>query len=119
MNSHNKLALLSALGGAAIAVTLMLAAATLGLFPQRLEGAQIRSYLLAHPGRVQSRERLIQAVWGSNFFGDRKTVDVHVRWIREKFEGFAALPFRITTVFGVGYRLDRLEDVTAPAEAGG
>ncbi|HEY0411497.1 MAG TPA: response regulator transcription factor [Candidatus Dormibacteraeota bacterium] len=89
----------------------------------RMNGDEVRlapkefdllSYLLAHPGRVQSRERLIQAVWGSNFFGDRKTVDVHVRWLREKFEGFAALPFRITTVFGVGYRLDRLADVTAP-----
>jgi DNA-binding response OmpR family regulator len=90
----------------------------------RMNGDEVRlapkefdllSYLLAHPGRVQSRERLIQAVWGSNFFGDRKTVDVHVRWLREKFEGFAALPFRITTVFGVGYRLDRLEDAAAPA----
>lgn len=49
MNIQNKLALLSALGGAAIAVTVMLAAAMLGLFPQRLDGAQIRSYLLAHP----------------------------------------------------------------------
>src|SRR5947209_4594503 len=51
------------------------------------------SFLLAHAGRVQSREHLIQQVWGSNFFGDRKTVDVHVRWLREKFERFAALPF--------------------------
>src|SRR5690242_9204206 len=49
MNSQNKLALLSALGGAAIAVTLMLAAATFGLFPQRLAGGQIRAYLLSHP----------------------------------------------------------------------
>jgi two-component system OmpR family response regulator len=67
------------------------------------------SFLLAHPGRVQSREALIQRIWGSNFFGDRKTVDVHVRWLREKFERFDRLPFRITTVFGVGYRLDVLE----------
>ena len=94
----------------------------------RMNGEEVRlapkefdllSYLLAHPGRVQSRERLIQAVWGSNFFGDRKTVDVHVRWIREKFEGFPSMPFRIATVFGVGYRLDRLEDVAGTAEAGG
>jgi two-component system OmpR family response regulator len=67
------------------------------------------SFLLAHPGRVQSRELLIHRVWGSNFFGDRKTVDVHVRWLREKFERFDRLPFRITTVFGVGYRLDVLD----------
>jgi DNA-binding response OmpR family regulator len=66
------------------------------------------AFLLARAGRVQSREYIIQQVWGSNFFGDRKTVDVHVRWLREKFERFTSLSFRITTVFGVGYRLDRL-----------
>jgi DNA-binding response OmpR family regulator len=43
------------------------------------------------------------------FYGDHKTVDVHVRWLREKFERFDRLPFRITTVFGVGYRIDRLD----------
>ena len=84
----------------------------------RVAGVEVRlapkefdllSFLLAHPGRVQSRERLIQRVWGSGYYGDRKTVDVHVRWIREKFERFEALPFRITTVFGAGYRLDRLD----------
>jgi DNA-binding response OmpR family regulator len=77
------------------------------------------SFLLAHAGRVQSREHLIQQVWGSNFFGDRKTVDVHVRWLREKFERFDALPFRITTVFGVGYRLDRLDGQRTEAVASG
>jgi DNA-binding response OmpR family regulator len=66
------------------------------------------SFLLANPGRVHSREQLIRRVWGPKFFGERKTVDVHVRWLREKFEPFAALPFRITTVYGVGYRLDRI-----------
>jgi DNA-binding response OmpR family regulator len=66
------------------------------------------SFLLANPGRVHSREQLIRRVWGPRFFGERKTVDVHVRWLREKFEPFAALPFRITTVYGVGYRLDRI-----------
>ncbi|MHB8488425.1 MAG: response regulator transcription factor [Candidatus Dormibacteria bacterium] len=66
------------------------------------------SFLLANPGRVHSREQLIRRVWGPKFFGERKTVDVHVRWLREKFESFDALPFRITTVYGVGYRLDRV-----------
>jgi DNA-binding response OmpR family regulator len=65
------------------------------------------SYLLAHPGRVHSREQLIRQIWGPMFFGQR-TIDVHVRWLREKFEPFEAIPFRITTVYGVGYRLDRL-----------
>ena len=72
------------------------------------------SFLLANPRRVHSREQLIQHVRGPKFFGERKTVDVHVRWLREKFEPFEALPFRITTVYGVGYRLDR---VLEPARA--
>ncbi|HEY6378250.1 MAG TPA: response regulator transcription factor [Candidatus Dormibacteraeota bacterium] len=75
------------------------------------------SFMLAHAGKVQSREFLIQQVWGSNFYGDRKTVDVHVRWLREKFERFEALSFRITTVFGVGYRLDRLDEPLVAAQA--
>ena len=64
------------------------------------------SYLLANPGRVHSREVLIPQVWGPGFSGDYKTVDVHIRWLREKFAGKA--PFEIVTVRGAGYRLDRL-----------
>jgi len=67
------------------------------------------SLLVLNAGKVQSRSVIIQRVWGSKFFGDHKTVDVHVRWLREKFERFDKLPFRITTVVGAGYRLDRLE----------
>lgn len=74
------------------------------------------SYLLANPGRVHSREALITRVWGPDFAGDHKTVDVHVRWLRAKFAGRA--PFRIVTVRGAGYRLDLEEDLgnqSAPA----
>ena len=70
------------------------------------------SVLVANSGRVLSRSTIIHRVWGSKFFGDHKTVDVHIRWLREKFERFDTLPFRITTVFGVGYRLDRLQAAT-------
>ena len=70
------------------------------------------SYLLAHPARVHTRDALLENVWGHEFAGDRKTVDVHVRWLREKFARRA--PFDIVTVRGVGYRLDR----RASAEAG-
>lgn len=63
------------------------------------------SYLLAHPGRVHSRDVLLENVWGHDFSGDRKTVDVHIRWLREKFA--ATAPFEIVTVRGIGYRLDR------------
>ncbi len=62
--------------------------------------------LLSSPGRVQTREALLRSVWGPGFRGDSKTVAVHIRWLREKFEAFPTLPFRITTVFGVGYRVD-------------
>jgi two-component system, OmpR family, response regulator RegX3 len=67
---------------------------------------ELLSYLVAHSGRVQSRDVILQHVWGVDFMGDRKTVDVHVRWLREKFAGSAA--FEIVTVRGAGYRLDRL-----------
>jgi DNA-binding response OmpR family regulator len=89
-----------------------------------LDGTELRlapkefdllSLLLRNAGRVLSRQAIIAAVWGNRFYGDPKTVDVHVRWLREKFEPFAQMPFRITTVFGVGYRLDRIgADEAAP-----
>jgi two-component system response regulator RegX3 len=66
---------------------------------------ELLSFLVAHSGRVQSRDVILQHVWGVDFMGDRKTVDVHVRWLREKFAGVA--PFEIVTVRGIGYRLDR------------
>ncbi len=66
---------------------------------------ELLSYLLAHPARVHSRDVLLENVWGHEFSGDRKTVDVHIRWLREKFA--ATAPFEIVTVRGIGYRLDR------------
>jgi DNA-binding response OmpR family regulator len=62
------------------------------------------SFLLGAPGRAHTREAILGKVWGAGFGGDQKTVDVHIRWLREKFEGRA--PFSIVTVRGVGYRLD-------------
>jgi DNA-binding response OmpR family regulator len=72
------------------------------------------SHLLANPGRVQSRERLLQQVWGEDFSGESKTVDVHIRWLREKFAELA--PVAIVTVRGAGYRLDREAPVTEAAQ---
>ena len=68
------------------------------------------SHLLASSGRVQSRQRLLSQVWGEDFTGESKTVDVHIRWLREKFAGVA--PFEIVTVRGAGYRLDRHLEAT-------
>lgn len=65
------------------------------------------SHLVANSGRVQTRDAVLQHVWGAEFRGDPKTIDVHIRWLREKFAGRA--PFAIVTMRGIGYRLDRLE----------
>jgi DNA-binding response OmpR family regulator len=72
------------------------------------------SYLLAVPNRVHTRDVLLENVWGREFNGDRKTVDVHIRWLREKFEVHA--PFEIVTVRGIGYRMDRKApvDIASP-----
>ncbi|MEA2671605.1 MAG: hypothetical protein QOG45_1825 [Chloroflexota bacterium] len=73
-----------------------------------LKEFDLLSFLLAHAGRVQSRERILEQVWG-NPLGDRRTVNVHVRWLREKLSRFDGMPLRITTVTRAGYRLDRLD----------
>ncbi|HVB54321.1 MAG TPA: response regulator transcription factor [Candidatus Acidoferrales bacterium] len=70
-------------------------------------------YLLEHAGKVHSREALLRSVWGADFRGDSKTVAVHIRWLREKFEIFPTMPFRISTVFGVGYRIDLAPGINA------
>jgi len=63
--------------------------------------------LMANVGRVMTRELLIDRVWGSDYFGDTKTLDVHVKRIRTKIETDPANPTRIVTVRGVGYKFER------------
>ncbi len=62
--------------------------------------------LMRHQGAVLSRDLLLTRVWGYDFFGDSRTVDVHVRWLREKIEANPSQPERITTVRGIGYRFE-------------
>jgi two-component system, OmpR family, phosphate regulon response regulator PhoB len=59
---------------------------------------------MQNPRRVWAREQLLDRVWGIDFIGDRKTVDVHIRWLREKLEIDPSQPQYITTVRGFGYR---------------
>ena len=61
--------------------------------------------LLRNPGRVYSRENLLNVVWGYEYIGDYRTVDVHVRRLREKLELDPARPVYILTKWGVGYYL--------------
>jgi two-component system, OmpR family, phosphate regulon response regulator PhoB len=59
------------------------------------------------PKRVWSREQLIEQVWGDDFIGENKTVDVHVRWLREKLELDPSKPQYLITIRGFGYRLGK------------
>jgi DNA-binding response OmpR family regulator len=63
-------------------------------------------YLAQHCGKVLSRDRLLEEVWGWDFSGGSRTVDVHVRWLREKLETDPADPVRLVTVRGAGYRFE-------------
>jgi DNA-binding response OmpR family regulator len=63
-------------------------------------------FLARHRGTVLSRDLILERVWGWDFAGGSRTVDVHVRWLREKIEPDPANPVRIVTVRGVGYRFD-------------
>ena len=63
-------------------------------------------YLARHRGQVMSRDNILERVWGWDFGGGSRTVDVHVRWLREKIEKDPANPVRIMTVRGVGYRFE-------------
>ncbi|MBI5051888.1 MAG: response regulator transcription factor [Chloroflexi bacterium] len=62
--------------------------------------------LMRNKGVVISRDLLLQKVWGYDYVGDSRTVDVHVRWLREKIEVNPSSPQRINTVRGVGYRFE-------------
>ncbi|MBC7105535.1 MAG: response regulator transcription factor [Firmicutes bacterium] len=63
-------------------------------------------HLARHPGRVFTREQLLQQVWGYDFFGEARTVDTHVNRLRDKLGSVAGAPSFITTVRGVGYKFE-------------
>ena len=63
-------------------------------------------YFLRNRGRAFTREQLLDQVWGYGFVGDTRTVDVHVRWLRQKIEETPSKPVHLITIRGVGYRLE-------------
>jgi two-component system, OmpR family, response regulator RegX3 len=65
---------------------------------------ELLAYLVEHAGRVLTRGQLIDEIWGSDYVGDTKTLDVHIRRLRTRVEGDPKEPVRIQTVRGVGYR---------------
>ena len=64
------------------------------------------AFLARHRGNALSRDLILERVWGWDYAGGTRTVDVHVRWLREKIEPDPAQPVRIVTVRGVGYRFE-------------
>ena len=71
--------------------------------PKELE---LLYFLASHPGMVFTREQLLEQVWGYDYFGDSRTVDVHVKRLREKLTEGEQLGWMIKTVWGVGYKFE-------------
>ena len=71
--------------------------------PKELE---LLYFLASHPGMVFTREQLLEQVWGYDYFGDSRTVDVHVKRLREKLTDGEKMGWQIKTVWGVGYKFE-------------
>ena len=71
-----------------------------------LKEFELLEYLMRNSGRVLTRSQLIDRVWGSDYFGDTKTLDVHIKRIRAKIENDPANPEYIQTVRGLGYKFE-------------
>ena len=71
--------------------------------PKELE---LLHFLASHPNQVFTREQLLEQVWGYDYFGDSRTVDVHVKRLREKLTEGEKLGWQIKTVWGVGYKFE-------------
>jgi two-component system response regulator RegX3 len=72
-----------------------------------LKEFELLRVLLANAGRVLPREMIIDRVWGSDYVGDTKTLDVHIKRLRSKIEPDPAVPTRIVTIRGLGYKYER------------
>jgi DNA-binding response OmpR family regulator len=72
--------------------------------PLRPREFELLEYLVRHPGQVLSRQMILDAVWGYAYDGESRTVDVHIRWLREKLEADPSTPDHILTVRHFGYK---------------
>ncbi|MBV9660028.1 MAG: response regulator transcription factor [Acidimicrobiales bacterium] len=76
------------------------------LVPLPLKEFELLELLMGNAGRVLTRETLIDRIWGPNYVGDTKTLDVHIKRLRAKVEDDPSRPARITTVRGLGYKFE-------------
>ena len=74
--------------------------------PLKPKEFELLTYFLRNPGRAITRDQLLSDIWGYEFAGDTRTVDVHVRWLRTKIEDSPDEPIRLVTVRGTGYRFE-------------
>lgn len=81
---------------------LILGGKSIDIPPKELE---LLYFLASHPNRVFTREQLLEDVWGFDYFGDSRTVDVHVKRLREKLEGYDK-KWQLKTVWSVGYKFE-------------
>jgi two-component system OmpR family response regulator len=79
------------------------AGVTLSLSPKEFD---LLVFLTSNKGLVFSRDQLLEKVWGYDYAGDTRTIDVHIRWLREKIENSSEEPKRLITVRGVGYKFE-------------
>ena len=77
--------------------------ASLSLKPREFE---LLSFFARNHGKAFTRDQLLNQIWGYDYAGDTRTVDVHIRWLREKVEDEPERPARLITIRGVGYRFD-------------
>ena len=83
--------------------------------PIKPKAFELLAFLLRHPGQAFTRDQLLEHVWGYDYAGETRTVDVHVHWLRSTLEDDAAAPRFIHTVPGVGYVFRRPPEVAARA----
>ncbi len=73
-----------------------------------LKEFQLLAQLASQPDRIYTREQLLDLVWGQDFVGDNRTIDVHIKRLRERFRGLTD-DFKIVTIRGLGYKLEARE----------
>ncbi len=76
------------------------------VLPLKPQEYDLLLFFAQHKGQMLSREFILERVWGWDYVGNSRTVDVHVRWLRQKIEQEADRPQRIVTVRGGGYRFE-------------
>ncbi len=89
--------------------------------PIKPKAFELLSFLVRHPGQVFTRDQLLERVWGYEYAGETRTVDVHVHWLRSEIEDDPSTPVFVHTVRGVGYVFRRptpVEPASEPAPVG-